>query len=56
MLNLALLVRLEAKPGKEKNVERFLRSAAALIAKAPDLFAAAPMIEAVEVLAVKLPK
>ena len=100
MLSLALLVRLEAKPGKEKNVERFLRSAlalveqepgtatwfalrlgsssfgifdafndesdrhahlagpvaAALIAKAPELFAEAPVIEAVEVLAAKLPK
>jgi quinol monooxygenase YgiN len=100
MLTLALLVRLEAKPGKEKNVERFLRSAvalveqepgtttwfalrlgpstfgifdafsdesdrqahlagpvaAALIAKAPDLFAEPPLIEAVEILAAKLPK
>jgi quinol monooxygenase YgiN len=100
MLSLALLVRFEAKPGKEKNVERFLRSAlalveqepgtatwfalrlgpssfgifdafsdesdrqahlagpvaAALIAKAPELFAESPVIEAVEVLAAKLPK
>ncbi len=95
----ALLVKLEAKPGKEKEVEAFLRSAlplvqeepetvawfalrmdestfgifdafpsdagrqahlsgkvaAALMAKAPELFATPPVIESVDVLAVKLP-
>ncbi len=96
----ALLVRLEAKPGKEADVESFLRSglplveqepgtttwygiklgpsiygifdtfaddagrqahlsgkvAAALMAKAPELFAKPPAIEKVEILAAKLPK
>jgi quinol monooxygenase YgiN len=99
MVILALLVRLEAKAGKEAEVESFLlsglplvqeepatiawfgirmgpttfgifdafpdeagrqahlsgRVAAALMAKAPDLFAAPPVIEKVEVLAAKLP-
>ena len=99
MVKLALLVRLEAKPGKESEVADFLRSglplveeepatvawfgiqlgpstfgifdafpdeagrqahlsgkvAAALMAKAPDLFAQPPVIEKVEVLAAKLP-
>ncbi len=99
MVKLALLVRLEAKPGKEAEVADFLRSglplveeepatiawfgiqlgpttfgifdafpdeagrqahlsgkvAAALMAKAPDLFAQPPVIEKVEVLAAKLP-
>lgn len=99
MVKVALLVRLEAKPGKEKEVETFLRSglsivqgepatttwyalrlgpstfgifdsfpdeegrqahlsgrvAAALMAKAPDLLAKPPVIEKVDVLAVKLP-
>jgi quinol monooxygenase YgiN len=97
MAKLALLVRLEAKPGKEAEVEQFLRSgltivqgepatidwfairmgpstfgifdtfpddagrdahlsgrvAAALMAKAPELLAKAPVIEKVEVLAAK---
>ncbi len=100
MVKLALFVRLEAKPGKEKEVEQFLRSglplvneepattawfgirlgpstfgifdafpdengrqahlsgkvAAALIAKADDLFSRPPSIEKVDVLAAKLPE
>ena len=99
MVKLALLVRLEAKPGKETEVADFLRSglplveeepatvawfgiqlgpttfgifdafpdeagrqahlsgkvAAALMAKAPDLFARPPSIEKVDILAAKLP-
>jgi quinol monooxygenase YgiN len=97
MAKVALLVRLEAKPGKEADVEQFLRSglaivqqepattdwfairigqstfgifdtfpdeagrdahlggrvAAALMAKAPELLAKAPVIEKVDVLAAK---
>lgn len=100
MVTVGLLVRLEAKPGKEAEVENFLRSglaivqgepattawfairlgattfgifdvfpddtgrkahlsgrvAAALIEKAPDLFAQPPAIEPVDVLAAKLPE
>ncbi|PRX28746.1 quinol monooxygenase YgiN [Paraburkholderia sp. BL18I3N2] len=99
MVKLALYVRLEAKPGKEKEVEEFLlgglplveeepgtvawfglklgpatfgifdafpdeagrdahlngKVAAALMAKAGDLFASPPTIEKVDVLAAKLP-
>ena len=99
MVTVALLVRLEAKPGKETEVESFLRGglavveeepattawfairlgpstfgifdafpdesgrqahlagrvAAALKAKASELFAQAPVIEKVDVLAAKLP-
>jgi quinol monooxygenase YgiN len=99
MVKVALFVRLEAKPGKEAEVESFLRSglpivedepatiawfgirlgpttfgifdafpdeggrqahlsgkvAAALMAKAPELLAIAPVIEKVDVLAAKLP-
>jgi quinol monooxygenase YgiN len=99
MVNVALFVRLEAKPGKEKEVESFLESglaivaeepattawfairlgpstfgifdafpdeagrqahlsgkvAAALMAKAAELFAEPPSIEKVDVLAAKLP-
>jgi Uncharacterized conserved protein len=99
MVTVALLVRLEAKPGKEADVESFLRGglpivqgepattawfgirlgpstfgifdafpneagrqahlsgkvAAALMAKAPELFAQPPVIEKVDVLAAKLP-
>ena len=99
MVTVALLVRLEAKPGKEAEVENFLNSglalvqeepdtiawfairmgqstfgifdafpnesgrqahlsgkvAAALMEKASDLLATAPVIEKVEVLAAKLP-
>jgi len=99
MVKVGLLVRLEAKPGKEAEVENFLKSglalvqeepettvwfairmgqstfgifdafpgdsgrqahlsgrvAAALMAKAPDLLAQPPVIENVDVLAVKLP-
>ena len=99
MLTVALLVRLEAKPGKEAEVEDFLRGAlpivqeepattvwfairlgpstfgifdafpnesgrqahisgrvaAALTAKASELFAKPPVIEKVDVLAAKLP-
>jgi quinol monooxygenase YgiN len=100
MVNLALFVRMEAKPGKETEVESFLRGglsivqeepattvwfairlgpstfgildafpdedgrqahltgrvAAALMAKAPELFAQPPTIEKADVLAVKLPQ
>lgn len=100
MVTVGLLVRLEAKPGKEAEVENFLRSglaivqgepattawfairlgattfgifdvfpddtgrkahlsgrvAAALMEKAPDLFAQPPAIEPVDVLAAKLPE
>jgi quinol monooxygenase YgiN len=99
MVKVALLVRLEAKPGKEAAVEEFLRTglpivenepatiawfgirlgprtfgifdafpdeagrqahlsgrvAAALMAKAPELFAKPPAIEKVDILAAKLP-
>jgi quinol monooxygenase YgiN len=99
MVKLALLVRLEAKPGKEAEVEKFLNSglpiveeepatitwyaiklgpstygifdtfpddqgrqahlsgkvAAALMAKASELFSEPPQIRQVEVLAAKLP-
>jgi quinol monooxygenase YgiN len=99
MVKVALFVRLEAKPGKETDVESFLkeglplvmeepataawfgirlgpstfgifdafpdeagrqahlsgRVAAALMAKAAELFSAAPSIEKVDVLAAKLP-
>lgn len=98
MVKVGLLVRLEAKPGKETEVEEFLKSglaiveeepettvwfairmgqstfgifdafpsdsgrqahlsgkvAAALMAKAPDLFSQPPVIENVDVLAVKI--
>jgi quinol monooxygenase YgiN len=100
MVKVGLLVRLEAKPGKEAEVEQFLRGrlpivqdepatttwyairlgptsfgifdtfpddsgrqahlsgrvAAALMEKAPDLLAKAPVIEKIDVLAVKLSK
>ena len=99
MVKLALFARLEAKPGKEAEVEAFLKSglalveaepktihwfglrlgpttfgifdtfddeggrqahlsgkvAAALMAKAPDLFAKPPAIEKIDLLAAKLP-
>jgi quinol monooxygenase YgiN len=99
MITVGLLVRLEAKPGKEVEVENFLKGglalvedepattvwfairmgqstfgifdafpsdsgrqahlsgkvAAALMAKASDLLSQAPVIEKVDVLAVKLP-
>ena len=99
MVTVALFVRLEAKPGKEKDVEQFLRGglplvneepattawfgirlgpstfgifdafpdengrqahlsgkvAAALMAKAGELFSRPPTIEKVDVLAAKLP-
>jgi quinol monooxygenase YgiN len=99
MVTVALLVRMESKPGKETEVEEFLKSglaiveeepettawfairmgpstfgifdafpddsgrqahlsgrvAAALMAKAPDLFSQPPVIEKVDVLAAKLP-
>ena len=99
MVNVALFVRLEAKPGKEAEVEKFLRGglplvmeepstiawfgirlgpstfgifdafpdeagrqahlsgkvAAALMARASELFASPPAIEKVDVLAAKLP-
>jgi quinol monooxygenase YgiN len=99
MVKVALYVRLDAKPGKENDVENFLRGglaiveqepatvawfairmgpstfgifdafpddagrqahlsgkvAAALMAKAPELLAKAPVIEKIDVLAAKLP-
>ena len=99
MVTKALLVRLEAQPGKEAEVESFLNSAlplvqnepdttvwfairmgpstfgifdafpteigrqthlsgkvaAALMAKAPELFAQSPVIEKIDVIAAKLP-
>jgi quinol monooxygenase YgiN len=99
MVKVALAVKLEAKPGKEAEVEKFLRDglsvvqqepatvawfatrfgkstfgifdvfpdeagrqahlsgqvAAALVQKAPELFAQSPSIEKVEVIAAKLP-
>ena len=99
MVKFGLFVRLEAKPGKEAEVEKFLRDAlplveaepatvawfalrlgpstfgicdvfpdeagrqahlsgkvaAALMAKAPELFAQPPVIEQLDVLAAKLP-
>ncbi len=36
MVSVALLVRLEAKPGKEAEVERFLESALDLVAEEPE--------------------
>jgi quinol monooxygenase YgiN len=36
MVNVALFVRLEAKPGKEVEVEHFLRSGRALVEEEPD--------------------
>jgi quinol monooxygenase YgiN len=100
MIKVGLFVRLEAKPGKEDQVESFLRGglpvvqeetgiitwfafrigpttfgifdafaddawrqahlsgqlAAALMSKAPELFAKPPVIEKLDVLAVKLPQ
>ena len=100
MIKVGLFVRLDVKPGKEKEVEEFLRGglpivqeepgtiawfalrlgpstygifdtfpdekgreahlagrvAAALMAKAPDLLANLPVIQKVDVLAVKLPE
>ena len=100
MVSVALFVRLEAKPGKEKEVEDFLRGglpivqeepattawfgirpgpttfgifdafpdeagrqahlvgrvAAALMARAAELFAQPPVIEKIDVLAAKLPR
>jgi quinol monooxygenase YgiN len=100
MVSVALFVRLEAKPGKEKEVEDFLRGglpivqeepattawfgirlgpttfgifdafpdeagrqahlvgrvAAALMARASELFAQPPVIEKIDVLAAKLPR
>lgn len=46
MVKLALFVRLEAKPGKEKDVETFLKGG---------LLAKPPVIEKADVLASKLP-
>jgi quinol monooxygenase YgiN len=100
MVNLSIYVSMEAKPGKEAEVEAFLKSArplveaepgtiawfafrtgpskfgifdvfeneagreahlngkvaAALFAKAPELFASAPKVDKPDVLAAKLPK
>ena len=36
MVNVALLVRLEAKPGKENEVESFLKSGLAIVEEEPD--------------------
>lgn len=51
MVNVGLLVQLDAKPGKEAEVEQFLD---ALRAKAADLFASPPQIDKVDVIAAKL--
>jgi hypothetical protein len=62
MVTLALLVRLEAKLGRESDVEAGRnahlagRVAAALGEKASELFAKPPTIERVDVLAAKLSK
>ena len=63
MIKYALFARLEAKPGKEAEVQQFLEAgrqahlsgpiAKALMAKAPDLFAKPPSIEPIEVLGLK---
>jgi hypothetical protein len=50
MVTVALLLRLEAKPGKEAAVEGFLRGGLPLVEAEP------PTIEQVDVLAAKLPK
>ena len=63
MVTVALLVRLEAKPGKEADVRTDAgrqahlsgRVAAALMAKASELLSEPPAIEKVDVLAAKLP-
>jgi len=39
MIKVALLVRLEAKPGKEAEVEKFLNSGLALVEEEPDTIA-----------------
>ena len=39
MVNVALLVRLEARPGKESDVESFLKSGLALVEDEPDTIA-----------------
>ena len=39
MVNVALLVRLEAKPGKENEVESFLKSGLAIVEEEPDTIA-----------------
>ena len=39
MVNVALLVRLEAKPGKENEVESFLKSGLAIVEEEPDAIA-----------------
>jgi hypothetical protein len=52
MVNKALLVRLEAKPGKESDVEQFLRSGLAIVQGEPattDWFASAIETRAVAV-------
>jgi quinol monooxygenase YgiN len=66
MVKVALWVRLEAKPGKEADVDAFPdeagrnahlagRVAAALMAKAGELLTKPPAIEKLDVLAAKLP-
>jgi hypothetical protein len=72
MDKLSILVQLEAKPGKEHEVEQFLKSALPLVqaetgtttwyalkmgpSKAEDLFAKPPAIEQPEILASKAPR
>jgi hypothetical protein len=62
MVKVALLVRLEAKPGKEADVDSFLRGGLAIVqdeAATTAWFAiriaTPPVIEQVDVLAAKLP-
>ncbi|HZD00333.1 MAG TPA: hypothetical protein VFA46_09090 [Actinomycetes bacterium] len=57
MVTVGVLVRLEAKPGREDEVAGLLLSgavAAALMERAPELFVTPPAIEGLDVLAAKL--
>ncbi len=62
MVTVALYVRLEAKPGKETDVEAFLKGGLAIVQGEPATTAwfalrlQPPAIEKVDVLAAKLPK
>ena len=52
MVTAALLVRLEAKPGRQADVESFLRGGLPIV---EDELSQPPTLEKVDVLAVKLP-
>ncbi len=52
MVNVGLLVRLEAKPGKEAEVEQFLEGGLALVQQEPGT--TPPQIDKVDVIAAKL--